>query len=170
MRVLTSGRLTVLLVVLCLVLAVAAGVLWSRGVSSAAAPATKGPVSSPSAAASALEAVPRLTERVLSYDWKTLDDDVRDSHLASTPSFSQQYDATLAPVRARARRDEVTVEAKAVASAVVSASRSRVVALVFVDQTTVARGAGNQRVDQNRVLVTVTRDAGEWLVSTMRTF
>lgn len=170
MRFWGSGRLTVVLVVLCLALAGATGVLWSRSESSAAAPAPTGPVSSPSAAESALEAVPGLTERVLSYGWKTLDADVQAAHDVSTPSFRRQYDATIAVVRARTRRDQVTVKAEAVRSAVVSASRSRVVALVFVDQTTTARGAGNQRVDQNRVLVTVTRDAGEWQVSTMDMF
>lgn len=170
MRLFASGRLTVLLVVLCLVLAAAAGVLWSRGESSAAAPAPSGALSSPSAAESALKEVPRLTERVLSYGWQTLDDDVSKTGKATTTSFRQQYAATIAAVRARTVRDQVTVKAEAVASAVVSASSSRVVALVFVDQTTVARGAGNQRVDQNRVLVTVTRDAGEWRVSTMDTF
>ncbi len=170
MRFWASGRLTVLLVVLCLALAAAAGVLWSRQESSAATPVAAAPVSSPSAAASALEAVPRLTQRVLSYGAKTLDHDISASREVSTPSFRQQYDATMAAVRDRTVRDEVTVEARAVGSAIVSASSSRVVALVFVDQTTTARGAGNQRVDQNRVLVTVTRDAGEWQVSTMGTF
>lgn len=170
MRLWGSGRLTVLLVVLCLVLAAATGVLWSRSESTAAAPAATGPVSSPSAAASALEEVPGLTQRVLSYGAKTLDDDISASRKVSTPSFRQQYDATMAAVRDRTVRDEVTVEARAVGSAIVSASSSRVVALVFVDQTTTARGAGNQRVDQNRVLVTVTRGAGEWHVSRMRLF
>lgn len=169
MRFWGSGRLTVLLVVLCLVLAAATGVLWSRSESSAT-PAPTAPVSSPSAAESALEAAPGLTELVLSYDWKTLDDDVVAARQVSTPSFRRQYDATIAAVRARTRRDQVTVKAKAVGSAVVSASSSRVVVLVFVDQTTTAQGAGDQRVDQNRVLVTVTRDAGEWRVSTMGTF
>ena len=170
MRFWGTGRLTVLLVLLCLVLAAAAGVLWSRSESFAASPAPTGAISSPSAAASALEEVPRLTERVLSYGAKTLDEDIEASHEVSTPSFRQQYDATMTAVRDRTVRDEVTVEARAVGSAVVSASSSRVVALVFVDQTTTARGAGNQRVDQNRVLVTVTRDAREWHVSTMSTF
>ena len=170
MRFLASGRVTVLLVVLCLVLAAAAGVLWSRSESFAASPAPTGAVSSPSAAASALEEVPRLTQRVLSYGAKTLDEDIAGSRKVSTPSFQQQYDTTMAAVRDRTVRDEVTVEARAVGSAVVSASSSRVVALVFVDQTTTARGAGNQRVDQNRVLVTVTRHAGEWHVSAMVAF
>lgn len=170
MRFWGSSRLTVLLVVVCLVLAAVTGVLWSRSESSAATPASTAPVSSPSAAESALEAAPGLTERVLSYGWKTLDADVLASREVSTPSFRRQYDATIDAVRARTRRDQVTVKAKAVESAVVSASSSRVVALVFVDQTTTARGAGDQRIDQNRVLVTVTRDAGEWRVSTMGTF
>ena len=43
-------------------------------------------------------------------------------------------------------------------------------ARLLVDQVTTARGARQPRVDQSRVLVTLTRGAGHWQLSRMRAF
>jgi len=50
------------------------------------------------------------------------------------------------------------------------AAYAGVVALVFVDQETSSPLTPTRRVDQVRVLVTVTRDGGEWRVSRMDAF
>ena len=55
-------------------------------------------------------------------------------------------------------------------AAVSSASADRVVALVFLDQVTSSPSLPTRRVDQVRVLVTVTRDGEEWRVSRMDAF
>ena len=164
------GATTVVLALLCLV---AAGVvvvsLWRDGQSRTAAPAV-GPVTSVSARESGGAAAKRLSAQVLTYGWRTLERDAAGVERVSAPSFARQYDRTMASVRAQTLRTKVTLKAKAVAVGVVTASPSRVVALVFIDQTTRTQGTRRTRQDQNRVLVTVTRDGGEWRVSRMDAF
>ena len=73
-------------------------------------------------------------------------------------------------VKAQTIKNQVKLVATVAATSIVSATDRKVKALVFVNQTTTAKGAGNQRLDQNRVLVTLTRDGGEWRVSKMDAF
>ena len=44
------------------------------------------------------------------------------------------------------------------------------VALVFVNQVTTAKGTASQRVDSSRVLVTLTRSGGDWRISKLKAF
>jgi hypothetical protein len=112
----------------------------------------------------------RLTAEGLSYGWDTLGRDAAAVQKVSAPGFARQYARTMASVRAQTLRTKVTLKAKAVGVGVVTATPSRVVALVFVDQTTTTPGSRRSRQDQNRVLVTVTVDGGEWRVSRMDAF
>ena len=73
-------------------------------------------------------------------------------------------------VRAQTIKNQVKLSASVVASSIVSASADKVVALVFVNQVTTAKGTKNQKLDQNRVLVTLTRSGGDWRVSKMKAF
>jgi hypothetical protein len=158
----------VALLVLCLVLAgVAAYAFLSRDDSTSEA---KGAITSAGARASALEAATTLTEKVLSYDWRTLDKDAKASEAVMAPSFRTEYAKTMTGVRSQTLKNQVKLSAKAAATSIVSASPRKAVALVFVDQSTTAKGSTNQRLDQNRVLVTLTRHQGEWRVSKMSAF
>ena len=60
--------------------------------------------------------------------------------------------------------------ASAAATSIVSATETKVVALVFVNPVTTAKGAPNQRVDSSRVLVTLTRSGGDWRISRLKAF
>ena len=60
--------------------------------------------------------------------------------------------------------------AEAAATSIVSATDDKVVALVFVNQVTTAKGTSNQRVDSSRVLVTLTRSDGDWRISKLKPF
>jgi hypothetical protein len=117
-----------------------------------------------------MSAAARITSTALSYRWSSLDRDTRAAEALMTPAFGQQYARTMARVRSQTLRDRITVRAKVVATSVVRASEQEVQALVFVDQVTTARGSGQPRVDQTRVLVTLTRGAGDWQLSRMRAF
>jgi Mce-associated membrane protein len=167
---LVAGRsLRVVLLVMCVVLAVAVGVAWWRTHDDPPA-AGADALTSSSAREDGRQAAARLTRTVLSYDWRTLDEDVAAASKVSAPSFRAQYARAMSGVRAQTVRNRVTLTAAPVDTAIVSASGSRLVALVFVDQTTTARGSANRRLDQNRVLVTLTRHGGEWRVSKMDVF
>jgi hypothetical protein len=73
-------------------------------------------------------------------------------------------------VKAQTVKNQVKLDASVVATSIVSATEEKVVALVFVNQVTTAKGTENRRLDQNRVLVTLGRDEGEWRVSKMDAF
>jgi hypothetical protein len=86
------------------------------------------------------------------------------------PSLRAEYAKGMAGVKDQTVKNQVRLTATVVAASVVSASQDKVVALVFVNQVTAAKGAADERLDQNRVLVTLTRDDGEWRVSKMDAF
>jgi hypothetical protein len=165
---LSSLRLMIGLLVLCLVLAGVAAYAYVANDDSGSE--ADGAITSAAARASGLEAATTLTEKVLSYNFQTLDQNVKDSEAVLAPSFRSEYAKTMAGVRDQTIKNQVKLTAKAAATSIVSATPRKVVALVFVNQTTVAKGTENQRLDQNRVLVTLTRDGGEWRVSKMSAF
>ncbi len=167
---LASARLTKILVTLCLVLVVATGLAWWRAADLAQTAAPEGVITSTGARDSGMPAAARLTQQVLSYDWRTLDEDVMASEAVLAPSFRAEFAETMAGVRAQAAKNQVKLTASVVATSIVSATEKKVVALVFVDQLTTAKGTENQRLDQNRVLVTLDRNDGEWRVSNMDSF
>jgi Mce-associated membrane protein len=162
-----SARLMVVLLVVCLVLLGVTVFAYHRY--SEPAP-TVSPVSSTGAREDGLTQAATLTQKVLSYNWQTLDKDVSGAEAVMEPSFRSEYAKTMASVRAQTVQNQVTLTAQTVASSIVSASPTKVVALVFVNQVTKAKSTTNTRIDQNRVLVTLTRHGGEWRVSQMKAF
>ena len=167
---LASARLAGILVVLCLVLAATAGYAWYRSENPAEGEAPDGAITSSQARDAGMQAATKLTKQVLSYDWKTLDADIKASEAVLAPSFRSEYSKAMAGVKAQTIKNQVKLTAAVVASSIVSATEKKVEALVFVNQVTTAKGSGNQRVDQNRVRVTLTRDGGDWRVSKMDAF
>ncbi len=167
---LDSFRLLVVLVVLCLVLAAVAGFAWWRAENPSGDDASAGPITSADARDAGLQEATRVTQQVLSYDWKTLDEDITAAEKLLAPSFRGEYSKAMEGVKAQTVKNQVKLTADAVATSIVSASAERVQALVFVNQVTTAKGTGSPRLDQNRVLVTLTRHGGEWRVSKMDAF
>ncbi len=153
-----------------LVAAVALGWWWQHGDARTEEPTAARAISSVAARDSGGAEVARLTEQVLSYDWQGFEDEVEETHALLAPSFRAQYAASMDEVRDQTITEKVTLQAKVRRTAVSSASADRVVALVFVDQVTSSPLTPTRRVDQARVLVTVTRDGGEWRVSRMDAF
>ncbi len=162
---LASQRLLRGLVALCVVLAATAGYAWWRSEHRADEALATAQVRD-----AGLQAATELTQRVLTYDWKTLEQDVEDAKAVLTPSFRDEYDETMAKVKGQTVENQVELVASVVASSVVTATEKKVVALVFVNQVSTAKGSTNPRLDQNRVLVTLARDGGEWRVSKMDAF
>lgn len=170
MPFLASFRLLGILVALCLVLAGVAGFAWYRAEHPSEGKAPDGAITSSEARDAGLQAATKLTQQVLSYDWKTLDSDMKASEAVLAPTFRSEYSKAMTNVKAQTVKNQVKLTAAVVATSIVSATEKKVVALVFVNQVTIAKGSANQRLDQNRVLVTLTRDEGEWRVSKMDAF
>ncbi|KQT89142.1 hypothetical protein ASG49_15115 [Marmoricola sp. Leaf446] len=164
---------TVVLVLLCVVAVLATGLgwWWQHGAGRPDdLPTAERAISSVPARDSGGRAAVELAERVLGYDAAGFDDEVRATRALLAPGFRQQYDAQMAGVREQTLAERVRLAVKVRGSAVSSASADRVVALVFLDQVTSSPLTPTRRVDQVRVLVTVTRDGGEWRVSRMDAF
>lgn len=118
----------------------------------------------------ALQAATRLTQQVLSYKWNTIEADIRKARAGMTPGFEKEYLEAMDSVRDQTREKQIELKASVVAAGVVSATESRFEALLFTNQTTLAKGSNAPRIDQNRVVVTLVRDAGDWRVSKMDAF
>ena len=163
------GSTTVVLGVVCLLLLLAAlGTWWWDEQGDQRRP--EGAIASTQARESGLQDAATLTQKVLSYNWSSLDKDVKSNEAVLSSGFRREYTKTMAGVRDQTIKNQVKLTASVVASSVVSASPDKVVALEFVNQITTAKGTSNQRLDQNRVLVTLTRLGGEWRVSRMDAF
>jgi hypothetical protein len=167
---LSSFKLLVGLVVLCLLLSCVAGVAWWRSEHPKEGAAPNGAITSTEARNDGMQAAARLTQKVLSYDWKTLDADSKANQAVLAPSFRKEYSETMSGVKAEAVKNQVKLAASTEATSIVSATENKVVALVFLNQITTAKGTANRRVDSSRVLVTLTRSGGDWRISKLKAF
>ena len=117
------------------------------------------------AAAAAKQAV----ETVLSYDYRTIDDDIANARDDATGEFAAQYAASADQLAAQASQTKAIVQATASQPAVVAADGDQVVVLLFVDQASVKQladaGSPTTRIDQSRVRVTMSRTGDRWLIS-----
>lgn len=152
-----AGRLTIALLAVAVVLAVAVGLLgWDLMRLDARADARK------AAQVVAAESM----ETILSYDHARYDKGVAAAKTLMTGEFARKYTRTVHDVRPAVMETQSVVKAKVVASSVVSAEPDRVKTLLFVNQTTTGKQVQQPRVDLNRVVVTLVRgDDGAWLVS-----
>lgn len=165
---LDSGRLVVVLLVL--VLLAGAGLVWALGQVRTTTAVVQGPIRSTTARTAGIAAATQLGETALSYSWNSFDQDMKAAEAVMTPGFRQQYDKAMAKVRGQTLRNHLTLEATVVASSAITASDHEVRALVFVDQVTSTRGSQRQRAERNRVILTLTRDAGDWQIAAMKAF
>jgi Mce-associated membrane protein len=107
---------------------------------------------------------------ILSYDYRTLASDIARAKGEATGLFLQQYQTTAASL-SQAVQVKAIVQATVGSAGVVSATQDQVVVLAFVDQASVKQlpttTAPTTRIDQDRVVLTMTRVRGRWLVSNL---
>lgn len=162
-------RLTVVLLLLCLIAAgFAAYFAADRGAAPATPAVEPASLTSPAAAA-ATAAAKRAVVDVLSYSYRSIDADVRKAEAESTGLFLQQYRTTANRLLSEARQEKAIVQATVANTGVVSSTARDVVVLLFVDQATVRQPRGpssnTARIDQSRVRVTMTKVGSRWLIS-----
>jgi Mce-associated membrane protein len=167
----TGPGATFVLGLLCLALAAVLVLgMWGRSEEGTTRPVAADPVTSDSARAEALEVAPALAGRLLSYDWEGIGTQAGELDELLSASFAEEYAASLADVEQEVVADRVSVRAEVRDAGVVAAGPSRGVALVYLDQVSTTAGSAGERRDQVRVLVTVTRDGGQWRVSRIDAF
>ncbi|NUK09082.1 hypothetical protein HRW18_13915 [Streptomyces lunaelactis] len=122
----------------------------------------------------ALAAARKAAPVVLSYDYRRLEKDFAAARAHLTGSFRDEYRrTTTAVVAPTAKKYQGVVRATVVkppgggvpAASVVSASPDRAVVLLFVNQVTRSTQIAGDRVDLNRVRMTLTLTSEGWKVS-----
>ena len=160
-------RLTLVLAVLVVLAATGVGVSWYRAEQGSSAVAPNGALVGDDARTQVLVAAADLTQRTLSYDYKTLANDMEVARARMTPAFLKEYNGTMAQVRPNTEKNKIVLEAVVVSSAIIKATEHRATVLVFVNQTTTA-GDGkdrNQQLSRNSLVVTLARGEGDWDMS-----
>jgi Mce-associated membrane protein len=126
------------------------------------------------ARAAAVAAAEKAAPVIFSYDYRHLDQDFAKAEALLTGTFRDQYaKTTQTVVKPTALQYQGVVKAVvakpsdggAPAVSVVSASPDQVVILAFIDQSTTSTRVTGTKVDQNRVLLTLTDTPQGWLVS-----
>lgn len=116
----------------------------------------------------AIESVPASVAAILSYDAASVDDDLTAAQEHLTGDFKDEFGVIAHEVVApSAKQDNVTVDAAVVASSVVKATSTKVVALVYVSQTTTGKGLHEPAKTGSRLRVSLTKVDGKWLVSNL---
>lgn len=138
---------------------------WSRVPDGNTPLAAGAQVQSEEAKRAAMVAATSATERILSYDAKTLDDDVAAVQGLLGGEMLEQYAETMGTIRAKTVENEAVVEASVVSASAISATEHDAKVLLFVNQTTNGKHLDQPRADLNRVVVTMHRDDGDWTVT-----
>lgn len=162
---LASRRLTTILAALALVAALGVGVAWWQADHSSAISAPDGTLVGDAPRSEAVIAAADLTQRALSYDYRTLANDMEIARARMTPSFRKQYEDTMAQVRANTLKNKIILQADAVSSSIITATEHKAQLLVFVNQTTSAQATKAQQLDRNSLIVTLVRGKGDWMLS-----
>jgi Mce-associated membrane protein len=152
---LTTKRLTLLLVIAILALGGTAAVAWYQSDRADRREA---------AGRDALAAATAATQAIFSYDYHQFDASVANGRQFVTGQFAKEYQQTTANLKPTAVKEQAVVRAQVSAASVVSAAQSRVDVLVYVNQYRKNANISGEKVDQNRVVLTMARDGRDWKV------
>lgn len=124
-----------------------------------------GPLTDEQGRTAVLVAAADLSQRVLTYHHDTFDQDLEVARARMTDSFAEEYDEAMAQLRANTERNKISQESTAVASSIIDATADRAKALVFVNQESRSARSKQSQLTRNRLVITLERAGGEWLVS-----
>lgn len=122
-----------------------------------------------SGTSSARTAAETAIEPLLSYDYRTLDQDQRDAEKYLTGRYRRQYDQLFSLIKQNAPSTQTVVTAQVVDSAVVRAGATRAQILLFVDQSRTNARSKTPTVFKNQATVTMQKVGGQWLVDGIAT-
>jgi Mce-associated membrane protein len=156
MRALYSRRGVIALAVVVLVAAVAVGVLWLQ---------TDRADQRSADSRAAMSAATAAAQVIFSYDYRTFDAGVAKAKPYLTGDFAKEYAQTTASLKATAQQEQAVVQAQVSAASVVEATGDHVELLVYLNQYRRNTNITGEKVDQNRVVLTLVRTGGAWKVS-----
>lgn len=120
------------------------------------------------ATGSARAAAERAAVPVLSYDYRTLDEDQAAAHDFVTSDYQRDYDDLLEVIRENPQTETV-VDTEVIASAIVRAGEDRAEILLFVNRPTTNAATEEPVVYKDQVTFTMERVDGDWLVDDLKT-
>jgi Mce-associated membrane protein len=163
-------RFSAILAVVCLLLAggIAAVLLSAR--SDDLRTASNGQVTSSAYRSAAMSTAASSIARVLSYSYKTLPADEKAARALISSEYGAEYAEAMDKLGPKAVKAKLTLKATVMATSLVSLKEDQAKVLVFVNRVTTADGSKQQQLNQDRLLVTMKRDRGDWFVSKIDTF
>jgi Mce-associated membrane protein len=117
-----------------------------------------------SARTSALAAAQSYAVDLASYNYQHLDQDFGKVLDESTPTFKQNFSDSSSALSTTLKRYDASATAKVVAEGLVSATTSRAVVLVFLNQTVDNTLQKSKPTTESRVEITLLRSNGRWLI------
>ena len=112
-----------------------------------------------------LAAATAAAQAIFSYDYRSFDTSVANARTFVTGKFADEYAQTTAALKPNAVSEQAVVRAAVSASGVVSAGSDRVELLLYLNQYRRNTNVTGEKVDQNRVVLTMVDVDGTWKVS-----
>lgn len=157
------------LAALCLALAGALVVIFTAGPGELRK-ADNGQVTAASYRSAAMSAAATDAAAILGYSYKTLAADEKAAHAVTTGSARKSYDEAMAQAGPKATAAKLTLKANVLSTSLVSLEEHEAKVLLFYNAVTTAEGSTEQQLNLNRVLMTMKRQDGDWIVSDMEAF
>lgn len=150
------SRVHLLLIAVLLLVAAAGGYAWYD----------KGRMSREQAAArECLAVAPAAAAALFSYDYRSFDASVSNGRSFATGSFADEYAQTTAALKSVAEKEQAVVTAQANVAGVISVNGGQVEVLLYLNQYRRNANITGEKVDQNRVVLTMKKVDGQWKVS-----
>jgi Mce-associated membrane protein len=146
-------------------LALAVAVVVAIGVATAAFWAHRGAEQRDAAVRNALAASTAAAQAIFSYDYRSFDTSVANGRSFVTGGFATEYGETTTALKQTAVNEKAVVRAAVSSTGVVSARANRVELLLFLNQYRRNANIDGEKVDQNRVVLTMVPVKGEWKVA-----
>ncbi|MFU8854635.1 hypothetical protein ACNAW0_27225 [Micromonospora sp. SL1-18] len=112
----------------------------------------------------ALATAPAAAKALFSYDYRTFDDSIANGRTFATGAFADEYAQTTTALKQTATKQQAVVLAEVSATGVISADTDRVELLLYLNQYRRNVTTAGEKVDQNRVVLTMVPVDGEWKV------
>lgn len=102
---------------------------------------------------------------IFSYDYHTFDASIANGKTFVTGPFAKEYAQTTTALKAAAQKEQAVVRAQVSATGVITAAPDRVELLLYVNQYRRNVNIVGEKIDQNRVTLTMVRVGRDWRVS-----
>lgn len=113
----------------------------------------------------ATAAATAAAQAIFSYDYRSFDSSVANGRSFATGAFADEYAKTTAALKTNAVKEQAIVRAAVSATGVVSSSADQVELLLYLNQYRRNTNVTGEKVDQNRVVLTMLHVDGTWKVS-----